>query len=189
MSGLWHLMAVWNAVRLELLIDGACERQELLQLNKDTVAKFCFMLACYLWGGTGVHREIIISVRECHFGYVHTVSDWDWQAYMLTDVSQMWIVPLHSYSNIQKLTECGMYQWQYIYFFFCSSKCIHFFKSAWKNAFHTCNDLKLYFICICFYGGQVSSTCCNFRKHMQMEKAPSSIWQQVLQMLTTQPNK
>ncbi len=40
------------------------------------------------------------------------------------------------------------------------------------------------------YGGRESSTRCSFRKHMQIEKAPatsSSIWQQVLQMLTTQP--
>ncbi len=117
MSGLWCLMAVWNVVRLELLIDGACKREVLLQLNKDTVAKFCFMLTCYLWG-TGVCQEIIISVRECHFGYVHTVSVWDWQAYLLTYVSQMWIVPfIQQHTEVNWMWYVSMTMFVFLFFF------------------------------------------------------------------------
>ncbi len=34
-----------------------------------------------------------------------------------------------------------------------------------------------------------SENTCKYKKHQQIKKASSSIWQQVLQMLTTQPNK
>ncbi len=77
-----------------------------------------------------VCQEIIKSVRECHFGYVHTVSVWDWQAYLLTDVSQMWIVPF-----IQPHTEVNWmwYVSMTMIFFFFGHANLHFIHAMIWN--------------------------------------------------------
>lgn len=54
-------------MRLELLIDGACEREVLLQLNKDTVAKFCFMLMCYQFESVKRLLKVLESVTSAMF--------------------------------------------------------------------------------------------------------------------------